>query len=124
MRTGTTAGERAAPSAERVRISDFLPAGALLIVGLLALQIATLSTAPSNGKYLVIAPPGSSIGDTINIIGEAQGGLQKFTRFSNAVIASSSAPNFAEKLHEAGAWLVLPSPVQTGCFTTSSRENS
>ncbi|WP_233352016.1 hypothetical protein [Hyphomonas neptunium] len=94
----------------------------LMLTGLVALQIATFSTGSTRGQYLVIAPPGASQGEAIGIIGQARGGLQDITRFPNVVIASSSAPDFPEKLHEAGAWIVLPAPVKSGCYPPASGE--
>lgn len=113
---------RPAGSEAPARLADLLPAGTLLIAGLCALQIAAFSTGGVPGQYLVIAAPGASEREAIRIVADAQGGLQDVTRLQNVVVASSKAPDFPSKLHAAGAWLVLPSPVKTGCFNTSSGE--
>lgn len=110
-----------AGDAEALRSRDLAPAIALLVVGLIALQIATISTRGVPGQYLVVARPGASLGETLTIVGEARGGLQRVTGFSNVVVASSSAPDFPKKLQASGAWLVLPSPVRSGCFADLSR---
>lgn len=109
-----------AEDAEALRVRDLAPAIALLVIGLMALQIATISTRGVPGQYLVIARPGASLGETLTIVGEARGGLRRVTGFSNMVVASSSAPDFSKKLQASGAWLVLPSPVRSGCFASPS----
>lgn len=105
---------------EAPRLRDILPAGGLLLVLLIGLQIATFSGRGMPGRYIVIASPSASVDETIRLIGDANGGLQQFTRFPNVIIASSSKPGFPKRLREAGAWLVLPSPLATGCFTEIS----
>lgn len=102
---------------EALQLRDILPAVGLLLVLLTGLQIATFSERGIPDRYIVIASPGASVNETIRVIGEANGGLQQFTRFPNVIIASSSKPGFPKRLREAGAWLVLPSPLATGCFT-------
>ena len=103
-------------------LREIMPAAGLLAALLLGLMIATFSQGGVVDRYIVIASPGSGTGETIRLIGEAKGGLQQFTRFPNVIIASSGAPDFPERLREAGAWLVLPSPMATGCFTEISGE--
>ncbi|OYW85498.1 MAG: hypothetical protein B7Z20_08995 [Sphingobium sp. 32-64-5] len=92
------------------------PASALLLAGLIGLTTASLSASGRNGQYLVVAAPWSSLGQTINLLGSADGGLVEVGRFQNIAIAASSHADFAERARAAGAWFVLPSPRIAGCF--------
>ncbi|HEY0269944.1 MAG TPA: hypothetical protein VGC10_03035 [Sphingomonas sp.] len=105
------------PAAARdgVAARDLAPAAALLVAGLIGLLMASLSGSGRSGQYLVIAAPWSSLGQTINLIRFADGGLVEAGRFQNIAIAGSSHADFAERARDAGAWLVVPSPKIAGC---------
>lgn len=95
---------------------DLAPAAALLVAGLTGLGVASLSGDEGSGQYLVITAPWSSRGETIALIGAAEGGLLELGGFPNIVVAASLDTDFARRAREAGAWLVLPSPGLAGCF--------
>ncbi|MGA0541319.1 hypothetical protein [Neotabrizicola sp. VNH66] len=99
----------------RIRIRDLLPAGGLLCAGLAGLAAASLQGVAGNGAWLVVAPPGYSLPETIGMVGAADGGLIDTGRFGNIVIAASAEPGFSDRLRAAGAWLVVPAPVTLGC---------
>src|SRR5688572_12699677 len=94
-----------------------MPAAMLFLTGLAGLIVASLSGSVRNGEYLVIAAPWSRLGQTINIIGTAQGGVIEAGRFQNIAIAASARSDFVDRARDAGAWLVLPSPRIAGCFS-------
>jgi hypothetical protein len=105
---------RSAPSKAKVR--DFLPAGALLIVGLGVLAIATLSPSGRHGQYAVIAPPWYSLAQTISLVRAANGGIVDVGNPGNMVIAFSDKPDFVRALYRAGAWLVIDPMRLRGCL--------
>ncbi|MET0238257.1 MAG: hypothetical protein ABW184_00015 [Sphingobium sp.] len=104
-----------APVAGRAVLRDFLPAILMLTVGLAGLAVANMWPGAGSRQYLVIAAPGSSFGQTVNIVRASDGGIVESGRFSNIVIASSVRPDFVDALRRAGAWLVLAAPSLKGC---------
>ena len=98
-------------------LRDLAPAATLLTVGLIGLLAASLSGPGRSGQYLIVAAPWASLGQTINLIGSADGRLVEPGRFPNIAIAASSQADFAERARFAGAWLVFPSPRIAGCFS-------
>ncbi|WP_298396653.1 hypothetical protein [Sphingobium sp.] len=102
----------------------YLPALLLLGVGLAGLGLASLMDGPDSGWYLVMAAPGSSRADTINLVRAADGRLVQAGRFSNIVIAGSTRPDFPAALRKAGAWLAVAAPARGGCFDSSSQEQT
>lgn len=102
---------------DRSSLRDLVPAAILLIAGPFVVSAVSLSASDSRGgHYFVVAAPGSSFGDTVELIGAAEGGLVAASRFQNVVIAASLRPDFAKSLRAAGAWLVVPSPLLAGCI--------
>lgn len=95
---------------------DLAPAAILLTAGLIGLFVASFSGTARNDQYLVIAPPWSNVGNTIDLILAADGSLVEAGRLQNIAIAASSRPGFSARARSAGAWLVLPSPSAAGCF--------
>ena len=99
---------------ERLRAA--LPAMLLLLGGLAALTVASVSSAGGQDSYAVVGPPGSRLADAIDIIRIADGRLVQRGRFANVAIARSSRPDFAQALRRAGAWAVIAVPAQGGCL--------
>lgn len=93
-----------------------LPAMLLLLGGLAALTVASVSSAAEQDTYAVVGPPGSRLADAIDIIRIADGRLVQRGRFANVAIARSSRPDFAQALRRAGAWAVIAAPTQGGCL--------
>ncbi|SEI67439.1 hypothetical protein SAMN05518849_101515 [Sphingobium sp. AP50] len=106
------------------RLFVYLPAALLLFAGLTGLGAASLYGGPDSGWYLVIAAPGSTRAQTINLVSAANGRLVQAGRFSNIVIAGSDRPDFPAALRKAGAWLAVAAPPGGGCLDPSTREQS
>ncbi|WP_375194346.1 hypothetical protein [Sphingobium sp.] len=96
-------------------VSVYGPAALLLLAGLTGLSAAWIMSGSGSGRYLVIASPGASRAQTIDLVRSAEGGLIGMGRFSNMIIAGSNRPNFAAALRKAGAWAVIAMPVRRGC---------
>lgn len=92
-----------------------VPAALLLIAGLGALAWAS-AAGGGTGSYAVIAPPGSTLADGINIVRAADGRLVQPGRFANIVIARSDRTDFPDALRRAGAWAVIDAPSPGGCL--------
>ncbi|MGE4322614.1 MAG: hypothetical protein AB7E60_06235 [Sphingobium sp.] len=103
-------------------VTAWLPAALLLVTGLAGLAVVSILNGNASGPYLVIAPPGASLADTINLVGAADSRLVQAGRFPNMVIAASDQPDFAATLRKAGAWLAIPAPERGGCALPSSQE--
>lgn len=97
------------------RLSDGWPAVVLLLAGLAGLGAAWMTTGATSGQYLVIAPPGSTLADTITMVRVADGGFVEAGRYRNIIIAGSSRPDFPVAMRRAGAWLVVATPQRGGC---------
>lgn len=109
------------PAADREdgRLRDLVPAAGMLVAGLLALLVAFLFSAEDRGQYVVVASPWATPGETVRKITAAGGGLMDMGGFSNIVLAASTDPDFAPAMRADGAWLVIPLPRLTGCFTSN-----
>lgn len=105
---------------ETVCAADFLPALALLTVGLVGLAVAWLASAPPSGQYFVIAPVGATRGEAITLVRSARGRLVATGYFRNTVIAASPGPGFTSALRKAGASLVLRVPPWLECAPPSA----
>ena len=105
-------------------LSDYLPAAGLLVVGLLGLAAAWLASGTDSGRYIVIAPPGSTLAQTISLVRAADGGLVGTGRLPNIVFAGSSRPDFPAALRRAGAWGVIATPASGGCTDPIIKEQT
>jgi hypothetical protein len=105
-------------------LRSLFPAALLLALGLVGLAIASLLQASTSGWYLVIAPPGSSLADTINLVRTADGRLVQRGAFPNIVIAGSNRRDFPAALRNAGAWLAIAAPASVGCMDPSFQEQT
>lgn len=111
----TTTKGRHVGARDRFKLGEFLPALALLLVGMTALVIATLSPSGDSGQYAVIAPPWSRLVDTIALIQKADGRIVDMGGPPNVIIAHSTNPDFVQALYGAGAWLVIDPMMLRGC---------
>jgi hypothetical protein len=100
---------------QKCTVRDMIPAVILLGLGLSGLLIASFWPYGRTGQYLVLASPSSTLGQTINLVRGADGGLIETSRFSNILIASSNRSSFAADLRKAGALLVIAVSVPVGC---------
>lgn len=100
------------------------PAALLLIAGLGALAWASTAGGGGTGSYAVIAPPGSTLADGINIVRAADGRLVQPGRFANIVIARSDRADFPDALRRAGAWAVIDAPSPGGCLAPLPQDKS
>jgi hypothetical protein len=110
-------GQNEQPSAPMTRSvwRDYLPALALLLVGLGALLVAMLKPTGREGQYAVIAPPWYNLAQTVSLVREAQGAVADMSGGRHIVIAHSNDPHFVEQLYRAGAWLVIDPVRLVGC---------
>ena len=106
--------------AKRHAFRDFLPAAALLAVGLAGLAVAKLMPTGADGQYAVIAPPWYALPQTISLVQAAHGGIVEVGDAANVVIASSREPGFVRALYGAGAWLVIDPVRLRGCLGLQS----
>lgn len=97
-------------------LSTLAPAALLLVAGLAGLAAASSAGAGGTGSYAVIAPPGSTLADSINIVRAADGRMVQPGRFANIVIARSDRSDFPDALRRAGAWAVIDAPSPGGCL--------
>ena len=103
---------------------DGVPAALLLLAGLAGLGAAWLVPGNDNGQYLVIAAPGASRGQVLNMIVHAHGSLAAEGRLGNVALArpdGGSGNAFARRLRAAGAWVAMPAPQQGGCLEFLTR---
>ena len=94
----------------------YVPALLLLIAGLVALIVATYTSGPANGQYIVIGAPNVSQGRVVNIVLAADGRVSQQGRFQNIIIADSERADFPDALRKAGAWIVVATPWKGGCL--------
>lgn len=99
----------------RLRLRDLGPAVTLLLIGVAALLVATLSPTGKNGQYVVIAPSWYRLGDTIALIQKVDGGIVDMSGPANIVVAYSKDPDFVRKAYAVGAWLVIDPLRLRGC---------
>jgi hypothetical protein len=104
------------------RIRPYLAAICLLFVGIIGLSFASLSDIDADGRYIVLAAPGSTLAETVNLVRQADGRLVQAGRYPNIVIAGSDRPDFAAALRHAGAWLAIAAPARGGCLDPSPPE--
>jgi hypothetical protein len=102
-------------------LHDLIPALALLVIGLVGFLLASFWPKGDGRQFLVFAAPSVTLGQTINLVQRAGGGLVQVSRFSNILVASSDRPGFAADLHKAGALIVVAVSVPTGCSSAVSR---
>lgn len=88
------------------RWRDYVPATALLGLGLVALSVATLQPSAAGGQIAVIAPPWYSSAQTVGLI-RAAGGSIGGGRAANILFARSNDRHFVSALYAQGAWLVV-----------------
>lgn len=117
---GGKAARRAVQPGARALLTDLIPALSLLLIGLVALLAASVSSAATDataarGQYLVVLPPWSSAGQTFSLVAAADGAMVQPGRFPNIAVAASFDKGFADMAREAGAWIVVPSPLLAGC---------
>ncbi|SMO84888.1 hypothetical protein [Paracoccus laeviglucosivorans] len=89
----------------------------LLLLGIAALALATLSSERVNGQYVVIAPPGTSQAATFAMVASVDGLPVALGGFGNVIIAASDRTDFVADMENAGAWAVFPAPRFLGCST-------
>lgn len=103
------------------RLFEILPAGMLAIFGLVALIGASLAMGDTD-QFVVIAAPWTSRAEMTQLVWLSDGGIAGYGAISGLVVAMSDAPDFRQRLHEKGAWLVFPSPRFLGCSGNSQED--
>jgi hypothetical protein len=98
-----------------LKLSDLVPAVVLLIIGSIALVVATLAPSGKDGQYAIVAPPWYRLGETVALIQDADGRIVDMRGPANLIIAHSDDPNFVQRLYGAGAWLVVDPLRLRGC---------
>ena len=75
--------------------------------------------APEIGRpVLVIAPPGSSVVEILDLVGRADGRILRGTGLAWMAVAVSEHSDFPQRLRDAGAWAVVNASSVAGCPTT------
>lgn len=99
----------------RSGLFDLMPA--LIMLGLLvcALVMITFAMADKGKGYLVVAPPGWTLAQTVGLVRASGGRLVRPGGFSNVVIAASANPDFGKALETSGALFVRHVPGPLGC---------
>jgi hypothetical protein len=105
-------------------MAAYLPAAALLVVGLVGLAAGSLASAQDSGQYLVVAAPGSTLAETIALVRKAGGGFAATGYFSNVIVAGSTDAGFEVATRKAGAWLALPISPLAGCVAPATVEQT
>lgn len=101
---------------------DFVPAGTLLLLGLLGLAVATLRPSAGGGELAVIAPPWYDRNETVALILSAGGSIIRPADASNMIVVRSDDPRFVGALYGAGAWFVIDPRGLHGCGDGGLRE--
>lgn len=98
-----------------VQWRDYLPAFALLMLGLSALVFARLAPSGDDGRYAIVVPPWQSLASAINQVQQANGQVLSIQANRSIVIAVSERRTFVDDLYAAGAVLVINPFRSSGC---------
>ncbi|WP_395397254.1 hypothetical protein WBP07_31760 [Novosphingobium sp. BL-8A] len=98
---------------------DLFPAFLMLGALMVGLLVASLGGAAQGQGYLVVAPPGWTLGRTADLVRASGGRLVRPGGFSNVVIAASADPHFSQSLKGSGALLARRVPGPLGCTVPS-----
>jgi hypothetical protein len=96
----------------QTRLRRVLVAVNLAVIGLVLVAIAAV---PSGPFVAVVMPPGTSAEATAAAVAMAGGTLVSPARVGWIVVARSDGGDFAARLKEAGAWLLLNAKVVSIC---------
>ncbi|WP_159952684.1 MULTISPECIES: hypothetical protein [unclassified Rhizobium] len=107
------ASRTAAADNERVNF-----AAIAIVFSLFAMLLVTVIAYPRAGFVVVISPPGNSEGQTLSIIAEAGGQFVSSSAMPWIAVAYSENPQFARSAKNAGALLVIASPLLAGCLSS------
>lgn len=100
---------------DRARLKDFFPAGGLLAALLGLLAVTWITGTGDSGRYLVVAKPGSGLGETVRLVREAHGKLIGAGPFPNSVLVDARERDFAESVRKSGVWMVLNMRAEALC---------
>lgn len=103
------------------------PAAWLPALGLLAVSFAGLcwlELRPADDNLVAaIFPPWWSEARSIAAVASADGAILGWGRFRTIVITRSDQPGFAERLHDAGALLLVEPSELTGCSADTAKKS-
>ncbi|MFK4825862.1 hypothetical protein ACI0FM_13910 [Paenochrobactrum sp. BZR 588] len=99
------------------RFHDLKAALCLMLVGAIALLIAMLSPTGVNYQYGVVMPLWSDTGETLAMIGRANGEIISINDKTGIALVYSDEDDFVSKIYEAGAWLVFEPLELGGCIS-------
>lgn len=124
MVAATSASRRAvcavAVASDGGGLTDFLPALALMVGGLMAVTWMTVFTAPADGPLAVVFPPGRErMANWSTVL--AAGGLVIRERLDGTVLVVQPADAaFAGQVRRLGAWAVIHPRLAGGCGGTAA----
>lgn len=102
---------------ERGSWRDFVPAGLILLVSVLAIFIGSMTADAGATEVAVVAPFWADAAETAEIVARSGGSIVAGAGVANVMIARSDNPEFISTLYEAGAWLVLDAVKLRSCLS-------
>ena len=92
-----------------------MPAAGVFALLLVFLTVAWITGTAGSGRYLVVAKPGSGLGETVGLVRKAHGRLIGAGPFPNSVLVDASESDFAASVRQSGVWMVLNMRAEALC---------
>lgn len=99
------------------RFRDLRAALCLMAVGVIALLGAMLTPTGVNYQYGVVLPMWSDLGETLAMVGQANGEIISINDKTGIALVYSDEDDFVSRIYEAGAWLVFEPLELGGCIS-------
>ena len=92
--------------------------GLLLLLAASVLPLVAAADLPgkAHGTMAVVFAPGTSSAAAVSAVAAADGLLVRGGGWSNVLVVRSDQTGFAQRLRDAGAWLVLDPQSAAGCL--------
>lgn len=100
---------------DRAGARDFLPAAGVFALLLVFLTVAWITGTAGSGRYLVVAKPGSGLGETVGLVRKAHGRLIGAGPFPNSVLVDAGGTDFAASVRKSGGGMVLSMRAEALC---------
>lgn len=100
----------------RFHFRDLRAALCLMAIGAVALLYAMLVPTGMNGQYGVVLPVWTDLGQSLAIVGQANGEIISINDKTGIALVYSGEDDFVSKIYEAGAWLVFEPLELGGCI--------